>query len=57
VEYSGQLLKRAGLQLCAQGGSTLQLLGERRNCAQRGGTDVVLHAFHIMMNHSVVYTE
>jgi hypothetical protein len=33
------------------------LLGERRNCAQRGGTDVVLHALDIMMNHSVVYTE
>jgi hypothetical protein len=33
------------------------LPGNRRNCAQRGGTDVVLHALDIMMDHPVIYTE
>jgi hypothetical protein len=51
------LLERAGLQLGAQGGSTLQLLGERGNCSQSRGTNVVFHSFHIMINHTIVYTE
>ena len=52
-----QLLNRSGLQLGAQGGSAPQLLGKRGNRAQRGGTDVVLHALDILMYHSVVNTE
>ena len=51
------MLNRIGLQLGAQRRSAPQLLSERRNRAQRGGTDVVLHALDILMNHSVVNTE
>jgi hypothetical protein len=57
ISYFAHLLNRSGLQLGAQGGSAPQLLGKRGDRAQGGGTDVVLHAFDILMYHSVVNTE